>query len=552
MPPGRPPLLPKVKKGNIARSRQQYEEKYTLEAIFFHKVLTMLNRNADERREKARLRMQRKRAAITAGDPIIHAQYRSRASQASERYRDRKREDERTETLAAAALKRRERRIEADALRCKHTQLQARHGQLRPAMKKAKRLLAPPKDLAAPARRVASPTPNPALKKARRLPAPVLHLAPSRRRLASPSSRRLSDIAQDDEEDSSDEAREDDDFNDTTRRGHCLPPPVFEHRVVSDARRCPQCFEEGCPGCACMCEESAAWIEHEGGHFFPTCKKCGEDECPGLYFCLPHYKPDPGHEDKSVHDKSARARYYAIVAETWGGVVTSPEAVTRELARYPGARTFSAATWRDIMDWWNDDCQRNHDHESSTPESSPDSSPQSSVSTALTPAEVPRSVSPLKLTSRRVPSPTKGVMSSSVPRSASPSKPKSHRTPSPTKAIARLPPPAPLIEGALGSPCTMVPVSPFPNGARNRCMQQNNTEYVASKFQSWMEADGGERKPLLFYGVSGHNRVFQDWDRAMAAMKSTPGADLIFAHDEAAVQEFVRVEAAQMLRKLDV
>lgn len=50
-----------------------------------------------------------------------------------------------------------------------------------------------------------------------------------------------------------------------------MPPP----------KRCSHCYEEGCPGCACMCAESTEWIEHEGGHFFSTCEKCGGHECPG-------------------------------------------------------------------------------------------------------------------------------------------------------------------------------------------------------------------------------------------------------------------------------
>ena len=42
-----------------------------------------------------------------------------------------------------------------------------------------------------------------------------------------------------------------------------------------------------------------------------------------ISFCLPHYKPEPGHENKNVHDASRRARYYAIVSGKEGVVVTS-------------------------------------------------------------------------------------------------------------------------------------------------------------------------------------------------------------------------------------
>jgi hypothetical protein len=43
--------------------------------------------------------------------------------------------------------------------------------------------------------------------------------------------------------------------------------------------RCNKCYEEGCYGCACSCTLSEEWVEHDGGHFFPTCKKCGGEDC---------------------------------------------------------------------------------------------------------------------------------------------------------------------------------------------------------------------------------------------------------------------------------
>ncbi|KAJ6512714.1 hypothetical protein C8R45DRAFT_920519 [Mycena sanguinolenta] len=472
MPPGRPWLPPEVKAENTARSRQRYEQQ-----------------NADKRREDARLRMRRKRAAMAAGDPIIY---------------DRKREEEWIERVAAAALRWREGQVEAKALRRKHVQLQGPSTPTPvPATKKAKRLPAPPKDLlrvVTPVRRgvpSTSPTPAPALKKVKRLPGPGKELsnlaAPSQQRITSPHP--LSDIAQDDDDDITDSTQEDDA---QICRVHRSLSPVFEQRVVCN---------EGCPGCA-----------SRGRALLPHLQEMWGGRVPWIYvdFCIPTYKPDPGHEDRDVHDKAPRASYYVIVSKYWSGVVSSQEAAARELKRDLDARTFTAPTWRAAMDWWKDDCQRRHNHhEDSEPESSPNSSPCSLVSAAFPCASVSAAFARA--------------------RSASPTKIKSHRTPSLTKAIS----PSPTR--------TMAPIPSFPGARRSPRKQAHATEYVVSQFESWFEAN--KHEPPLLYGVSGHNRVFQDWDHAWATMKRTPGADLIFAHDEATVQEFVRTEAARMLEE---
>jgi hypothetical protein len=109
------------------------------------------------------------------------------------------------------------------------------------------------------------------------------------------------------------------------------------------------------------------------------------------------------------------------------------------------------------------------------------------------------------------------------------------------------------------------PASPVKSAAR---AVRFDTDTVVSKFDSWFE--GCERqapasmsmtrnRPVslvksareedwLFYGVSAHNRIFQSWERAMVVLRETPGADLVFAHDEAGIYTFVRAEAARMLR----
>ncbi|KAJ7797375.1 hypothetical protein B0H14DRAFT_3548179 [Mycena olivaceomarginata] len=69
-----------------------------------------------------------------------------------------------------------------------------------------------------------------------------------------------------------------------------------------------------------------------------------------------------------------------------------------------------------------------------------------------------------------------------------------------------------------------------------------DTATVASKFDSWLvsrerQGSASDEQPLL-YGVSGHNRIFQSWERAMVALRATPEADSVFAHDEAGIQAF--------------
>ncbi|KAF7373334.1 hypothetical protein MSAN_00543000 [Mycena sanguinolenta] len=501
MPRGRPRLPPEVKQEHVLRSRKKYEEK-----------------NVEKRREDARLRMQRKRAKIEDDLRLKYA-YRHKAAQASARYRRRKEEREWVEYKAAHAENRHAHKVEADSedlRRRKHP---------------------------SQAEELITSTPVPAKKKARIFhPSPTSRKEPQHQPLSRPaltrnlgpralprkhaeSPRRLSDIAQDDDEhhDMSSNSESE------SVKAHLSPPPVFEQRVICN---------EGCPGCACMCEESTIWIQHEGGHFFPTCKKCGEDDCPG---------PDPGHEDRDVHDKSPRELYYAIVSKYWSGVVSSSETIARELKRDPNARTFVGPTWQAAMDWWRDDCLYHHNHHEdsaleSSPESSPCSSiseifPCSSISAALVHGQASRSVSS---DSHRVASQTREIVTPDTPRSVSPLKIMARHTPSPTKAIGKRgisPTPAPR----------MASISQFPDAMRSRRKEVHTTEYVASKFESWIEAGKSEEKPRLLYGVSGHNRIFQDWDQAMAALKSIPSAELMFSHDEADVWNFVRAEADRML-----
>ncbi|KAJ7902389.1 hypothetical protein B0H13DRAFT_1882515 [Mycena leptocephala] len=466
MPAGRRRLDPQTKQDHVLQSRKRYEEK-----------------NAEKRCEDTRLRMQREPPS-QPGTSIPRYKYREKAAEASERYRARKREEERAQVRAANVVKRRAcslltkppGKIEANNLRRKHapvTQVQHKQDQLA----------------------AATPTPAPVARKARCLSLPLQE------------EHRISDIA-----------AEDDDSTDSEHdiaRAKCLPPePIFELRVKSAMSKCSRCYEEGCPG-------------------YKT-----------LNFCLPIYAPDPGHEDKSVHDASPWAFFYVIVSKEWGGVVTSRETLDRKLDQYPDARTFAASTWKAIIDLWNEDCECNHGHKSDTPESSP-------AASACACTKGDRAPSPTKIKACRTPSPTKG-RSTSPPQAPS------------AAGGSGLPPVAnPLQTGHAGRAGIRFPHPIFHKAAHNRDCQAEvraareleDTAAIAAKFEAWSLARGIKEhegsKSVLLYGVSGHNRVFQDWDRAMAALKETPGAELVFAHDEEAVHEFVRVETARMLKKFN-
>ncbi|KAJ6476161.1 hypothetical protein C8R45DRAFT_1009011, partial [Mycena sanguinolenta] len=102
MPPGRPRLDPDTKLQHVQESRRRYEEK-----------------NAVQRREAARLRMQKHRTDIVNSDIITRRRYSIKASIAARRYRSRKHEEERTRQRLADAVTRHARN-EAHGLRERH------------------------------------------------------------------------------------------------------------------------------------------------------------------------------------------------------------------------------------------------------------------------------------------------------------------------------------------------------------------------------------------------------------------------------------------------
>ncbi|KAK7040638.1 hypothetical protein R3P38DRAFT_3180653 [Favolaschia claudopus] len=184
----------------------------------------------------------------------------------------------------------------------------------------------------------------------------------------------------------------------------------------------------------------------------------------------------------------------------------------KALSKYSGqARTFTSSTWTGISKLWYDDCEKHHQH--SPPSTSPPTpeTPPATLPT-LPPSPKKRAGSPSKTTHRSA-SPSK--------QSASPSKSAStgRRDVSPTK------PPS---------------VLKFPTASAV------STTEISKHFAQLYSQTGADDKFELLYAVSGVNRIFQARDRALAVLRRTPGADLIFADNEEEVNKFIEEEALRM------
>ncbi|KAJ7367064.1 hypothetical protein DFH08DRAFT_797907 [Mycena albidolilacea] len=198
-------------------------------------------RNADKLREQARVRMQRHRAAIADSHTSTKLWYAERGAEASERYRRRKHEHEWEKYRAANMVKKGAREKEAEKLRKKH------------------------------------------------LPAAAAHLPSAPQQPTEAGVHEEGSMSEEEDTDEQEKASE--------------AAPVLPRRITPP--RCPECYCEGCPGCACMCPVSTDWIEHEDGHFFPTCKACGGEDCPGCRCICSKSKVLTEHNTTTVKARSS-------------------------------------------------------------------------------------------------------------------------------------------------------------------------------------------------------------------------------------------------------
>ncbi|KAJ7664007.1 hypothetical protein DFH06DRAFT_1324498 [Mycena polygramma] len=267
---------------------------------------------------------------------------------------------------------------------------------------------------------------------------------------------------------------------------------------------------------------------------------------PGdLFFCLPKYAPDPGHEDKQVHSNSTSTQFFAIVAKQWRGVVTTEQTFKQMLICFPDARTFTASTWTALIDKWNEDCENNHHHDLEDSMSAiPGSDAPSSAPHPIMPSPLPPPHSPIKSKPRRaVASPKK--METVVLQLPS--------TPQPVTKLRIFP----LTSPRGTSPSSTRTADP---ASLSSTHANHASAYVAAMFETLhgsKEATAADKRdtdvvvaaPSLMYGVTGHNRVFRDRGRALAALKNTSGGELVFTYDENVIWEFVEAEAQRMAQK---
>ncbi|KAJ7792121.1 hypothetical protein B0H14DRAFT_2624291 [Mycena olivaceomarginata] len=476
MPRGRPPLDPDIKQQRREETLKRYKEKGRSLTKAFIQYLTS--------------RPPRHRAAVMASDIFTQRKYARKAALASERYRDRKLEEVRAERCTTDTIVKQARRLERDALRTKHS---------KPS--KIKRLPPPP------------PPPPPLAK----LPP---HAVSKRRALSpitpTPVSRRAPSIlsaAVVHDELSGDELDEE--------REHRPPAelPIWPGRGPRP-QRCSHCYQEDCVGCACLCPDSNEWFEHPGGHYFPTSAALNlilldimADSYPGILLCEPKYAPDPGHEDRYEHP----GPFYAVVCKEWRGVVTSKASRKRMMEQYPHAYTWEASPWWTFDRRWTLDCTEYHEHEGEHPVAD----------------EPIRPVTP-DSGQRQPPPSTDSGSSPRRPGSASISPPRLTAT-----------------EDANGwarevehGPVHMI----AEQGAREAEEgEESQGENLGPRQRKEVEVFVGERAQenraqgpaTVMYAVSGKQRIFRNRDRAVAVLKRSPGAELLFSNNENKLFDFL-------------
>ncbi|KAJ7809277.1 hypothetical protein B0H14DRAFT_3759971 [Mycena olivaceomarginata] len=342
-----------------------------------------------------------------------------------------------------------------------------------------------------------------------------------------------------------------------------LPQLFFEARGPHPARlRCKACGLDGCVGCACMCKVSVHWFDHPDGHFFPECKSCGRTDCPGLssslskplcdgrdfgslsslthmpfgvppydngvLLCIPIYKPDRGHEDKDTYTSG----FFAVVHDEGSG----------NLRGIAGA----------FHDLWTLDCNEYHNHENESPETHTrfalrirqqkrtEEHYKQLVATdnAIREEEEEKQVKMEEmdyLAATRLPP---------VPLSPERARQQFERV---LGLGAGMPPPPFMVTAAshscAASPMTMP--SP-PQTLRRTGTFLEHTHQHTCQLQVHLPAyaevgdlEAVEALGLYAIHAGGHNRVFNNRERAVEVLQQTPGGELIFVGDEQRLWELL-------------
>ncbi|KAJ7768086.1 hypothetical protein DFH07DRAFT_954659 [Mycena maculata] len=277
------------------------------------------------------------------------------------------------------------------------------------------------------------------------------------------------------------------------------------------------------------------------------------------YLCTPAYLPDPGHKGPLVHP----GPFYAIYCQEWAGCVTSSASRDRLLCQYPRASTFEAPTWAEFLRRWSLECEEYHWHPEQNKWSllvplSRESSPPSSPST-LTASAPSRTPSPPALAEYAQVAAEAAVLLKWGPLATprAPSSPtklslrerqaqrnteygaylKAEEARLEVEAAAKKKEELAFLASTRGE---LLPKegtnAQAHDGEREHALFNPHGQMQACQQRLAMAAGEGveqfwDKAPVM-YAVSGQNRVFKDRERAMAAFKEMPGAELIFTRNE--------------------
>ncbi|KAJ7871913.1 hypothetical protein B0H13DRAFT_1895563 [Mycena leptocephala] len=251
---------------------------------------------------------------------------------------------------------------------------------------------------------------------------------------------------------------------------------------------------------------------------------------PGVLLCEPTFVLDPHNENV--------AGYFAVISESWKGIVTSERHLMEMLNKHAPARTFKADTKLRIMELWVQDCTEYHNHEGNPLLQCP-TRPRPRPFGFLQPTVVP------------TPSPFSATDSSD---SCAPS-PTPTPCPSPTKVDLRgqQNPGAKLPSLTTDELAYLANFRPPPGVLSPQRTRQLFARVLgpdalirgdAARAAIAPEAIVLALAPML-YAVGGHKRIFLDRQKALELFRRTPGAELAFSRDAAEIWTFLDENSTQ-------
>ncbi|KAF7354763.1 hypothetical protein MSAN_01390500 [Mycena sanguinolenta] len=286
---------------------------------------------------------------------------------------------------------------------------------------------------------------------------------------------------------------------------------------------------------------------------------------PGIFICYPIYQPDPGHGERWEHP----GPFYAIISKDWKRAVTSIETRDRMLEKYPDAYTWEASSWTLFDQRWMFDCTEYHNHEdrrsewcqstgplSLSPLPSPTPSTAAPAPTATTLDAGRKQMSKEDLRYLADSRPARGPISTErlnqqfarvlgphavLPPGSQGLQEEQHHQVHPAQSLK-----ASEVHAALRAGAQLIGTK---DGPVLTWGHVDLKRPLASRSQHSRSPSAGvqSNSGAVLYAVSGHNRVFQSRDRAMAALQRSPGADLVFTRDENEVFRFLAEDEGENL-----